>query len=180
MSNSQETPEVPSPRDEAVRQIVASLEAMIHAQLPGFTHIPTDRSRRLPNVGAVSDGFLESVAVAVESEPNVGVPSEIAPEEVRDAIDSSRTFNSLADQLELAARGVRATVAERRASICKRALAAYGIAKHVNRHINPRQAHVASMRRALGRSGKKKALAQTPPATQPPVAPPQTEGGAAK
>lgn len=64
------------------------------------------------------------------------------------------------------ARGVRETVAERRAEVGKRALATYGVARSVNRHLDLSVAvpHFANMRRALGRTGRKKrVVVETPP-----------------
>ena len=164
---------VPVSRDQAVRDVIVALEAMLRELLPGFTFLPTAQRRRITNAGSVPDDFLEAVAVAVESTPNVAGPIPITPIELRDAILSSRAFLSLADQLELMARGVRETVAERRAEIGKRALATYGVARSANRHLDLSVAvpHFANMRRALGRTGRKKRPGE--PAPTPPI-----EGGA--
>ena len=165
---------VPVSREQAVRDVIVTLEATLRELLPGFTFLPTAQRRRISNAGSVPDDFLEAVAVAVESTPNVGAPMQITPAELRDAIRSSRAFLSLADQLELMARGVRETVAEQRGEIGKRALATYGVARSVNRHLDLTVAvpHFANMRRALGRSGRKKRPGEPTPA------PPPIEGGA--
>ena len=164
---------VPASRDQAVRDVIVALETMLRELLPGFTFLPTAQRRRITTAGSVPDDFLEAVAVAVESTPNVAGPIPITPIELRDAIRSSRAFLSLADQLELMARGVRETVAESRAEVGKRALATYGVARSVNRHLDLTVAipHFANMRRALGRTGRKKRVVETPP--------PLIEGGAA-
>ena len=164
---------VPASRDQAVRDVIVALETMLRELLPGFTFLPTAQRRRITTAGSVPDDFLEAVAVAVESTPNVAGPIPITPIELRDAIRSSRAFLSLADQLELMARGVRETVAEARAEVGKRALATYGVARSVNRHLDLTLAvpHFANMRRALGRTGRKKRPGE--PAPTPPI-----EGGA--
>jgi hypothetical protein len=163
---------VPVSRDQAVRDLIVALEATLRELLPGFTFLPTAQRRRITNAGSVPDDFLEAVAVAVESTPNVGAPIQLSPGELRDAIRSSRAFLSLADQLELMARGVRETVADRRAEMGKRALVTYAVAKAVNRHLDLTLAvpHFDNMRRALGRTGRKKRPGN-------PAPPPIIEGG---
>ncbi len=164
---------VPVSRDQAVRDVIVTLEAMLRELLPGFTFLPTAQRRRITTAGSVPDDFLEAVAVAVESTPNVAGPIPITPIELRDAILSSRAFLTLADQLELMARGVRETVVERRAEVGKRALATYGVARTVNRHLDLSVAvpQFNNMRRALGRTGRKKRVVEPTPT-------PPTEGGA--
>jgi hypothetical protein len=164
---------VPVSPDQAVREVIVSLEATLRELLPGFTFLPTAQRRRITKVGATPDEFLEAVAVAVEQTPNIGAPIQITPAELREAISTSRAFLSLASQLELMARGVRETVAERRAEVGKRALITYGVARSVNRHLDLTLAvpHFANMRRALGRTGRKKRPGE--PAPTPPI-----EGGA--
>ena len=161
------------PREQAVRSIIVSLEAMIREQLPGFALLPTAQRRRITNAGNVPDDFLEAVAVAIESTPSVAAPSAITPAEIRAVIADSRLLTSLADQLELMARGVRATTAERRAGVGKRALIAYSVAKSVNRHLDLTVTipHLENMRRTLGRSGRRRRPAQSPAA-------PAANGGA--
>jgi hypothetical protein len=156
-----------------VRELIVTLEATLRELLPGFTFLPAAQRRRITTAGSVPDDFLEAVAVAVESTPNVAGLIPITPAELREAIRSSRAFHSLADQLELMARGVRETVAEQRGAIGKRALATYGVARSVNRHLDVTVAvpHFATMRRALGRTGRKKRPGEPAP-TPPPV-----EGG---
>jgi len=85
------------------------------------------------------------------------------------AITDRRAFNTLADQLELVARGVRASSAEQAADVGRRALSTYGTARIVNRHsvLTVAVPHFENMRRALGRSGRKKRPAQPP--DSPPV-----------
>lgn len=168
---------IPTPisREQAVRSVITSLEAMLRDLLPGFTFLPSAQRRRITNTGSVPDDFLEAVATAVESTPGVSGPIPITPAELRDAISASRAFLSLADQLDLMARGVRETVAERRSKVGKQALTTYGVAKTVNRHLDLTVAvpHYNNMRRALGRTGRKKRTVETTP-TPPPV-----EGGSA-
>ena len=96
-------------------------------------------------------------------------PSAITPAEIRATIADSRLLISLADQLELIARGVRETNADRRADVGKRALIAYGVAKAVNRHLDlvVTVPHLANMRRTLGRAGRRKRVESAP---EPPVA----------
>jgi hypothetical protein len=156
---------VPVSPDQAVREIIVSLEATLRELLPGFTFLPTAQRRRITSAGATPDEFLEAVAVAVEQTPNIGAPIQITPAELREAISTSRAFLSLASQLELMARGVRETVADRRAEVGKRALITYGVARSVNRHLDLTLAvpHFANMRRALGRTGRKKRPGETPP-----------------
>lgn len=98
--------------------------------------------------------FLEAVAVAVEASPQLALASELDVAELRDVIRFSEAMTPVADELELIARGIRHTVALRRAKVGMRALRAYQIAKGLNRYDDraaPHVPHLENLKRTLRR-----------------------------
>jgi len=81
-------------------------------------------------------------------------------------------YESVADEAEAFARGIRHTIAIRRAAVATDALQAYDIAKGLAR--KPEGAglasHIGDMRRTLGRSGRKRKNGNNVPAQPPTMA----------
>lgn len=167
MSNSTETP---LPHETAARTLIQQFHAMVIERMPDLTIIPAAERRRLNAVASLPDDFLETIAVTVEETPEVGAPNRLTALEVRDLLVFSRVYYAFADQLEELVQNIRATVLSRRHEVGQRALGVYGIAKSVNRRSGKQFVpNVPTMRRTLGRVGRKKTEAPVPPEKEVPA-----------
>lgn len=148
-----------------VRQLTNSIS--------GFGFVTKARRRQITTSASVPDAFLKSTAVACDAQPELGVAAQVTSNELRQAIEFTRAFNSVADELELLAKGLRDTVAEQRFDVARRALRVYALAKTFN---GPTERvmlvpHLNNMKRDLGRTRTK--LIEPDPILAPPVpAPP--------
>lgn len=120
----------------------------------GFTMATTARRRKLAASASVPDAFLYSLAIACDASPRLGTAGEITSSELVDAIEFKAAYFSVADELELLARALRDTVAERRSAIGHRALRAYIIAKRMNAPDDRALLipHLRNLQRDLGRT----------------------------
>lgn len=151
-------PEIPVvPHDDTALAMMVALRKLAQSVV-GFNFVTADRRRKINVSASLPDEFLEAVAVACDASSHLASSSQLTGIEVRDAINFSRAFLSVADELEILARGLRGTVALKRAEVGVRALRAYTLAKTLNRP-DDRQLlipHLAKLRAALGRSGVNK------------------------
>lgn len=164
--------QVTQSHEEAVREMMVQIRAMVLQRLPGLGGMSASERRRLLNAASVPDDFLEQVAIAIDAAPEVGVANRITSEESRGAIAFSRVYFAFADQLVQLAHDVTATVLAIRHDVGQRALGVYGTVKSVNRpNRRPAVSNAAALRRALGRSGRRRAVAKepAPPAKTPPA-----------
>lgn len=164
---------------EAVRALLAEVRS-VRERIVGFEHNrPSERSRLNLNAGT-SDQFLESCATAIEASPPLAATARTQPAILRDVIIFSQAYTSLADELELTARGLRYTIARRRAEAAQMALQTYAIAKSLNRPPEREVLvpHIQAMKRAFKRKRKRKPPIEAPQPLTPAPAPP-IEGGAA-
>lgn len=159
------------PHAQAAQSLLLQLRQI--AQLvQGFTHVTSERRRRIGVVSAIPDEFLHAVSVACDAHPRLAAASEVTGAEFRDTIHFAREYLSVAEELEILARGLRGTVAERRHESAQKALRVYITAKRIN-HLERRETlipHLAEMKRALGRTGLRRAKPPEPPppASEPP------------
>lgn len=147
-------PEIPILHDETAKAMMTTLRNLAQS-IPGFTFVSPDRRRKINVSASLPDEFLQAVAIACEASPHLASATEVDGAELREAISFGRAFSSLADELELVARGIRGTVALHRAEVGVRALRAYALAKNINRP-DDREVlipHITNMRTALGRAG---------------------------
>jgi hypothetical protein len=150
-------PNTETPYEAVSRQMIVEIEMIVARHLPNLANVSGEVLRRQLSVASVPDDFLEEIAVTIDATPGVGEINLISSTEARDTIPFTRVFHAFAGQLELLARRVRVAVAERRHDVVQRALGVYGTVKGANRP-NRKQAipNVASLRRALGRTGRRK------------------------
>jgi hypothetical protein len=138
----------------------------------GFNFTSPTHRRRLAAQGNVPDAFLRSVAVACDAAPTLASSGGVTGAELRDMMAFARAYLSVADELELLAKGLRDTVAQHRAEGTEKALRVYFIAKRINRPAE-REAlipHLRNMTRDLGKT-RPKAPADAVPAKPPEPAP---------
>jgi hypothetical protein len=168
-------PEVPSSTHEETARAMMVQVRQLAESITGFTYTAPGRRRKLTSTASLPDAFLQSLAVACDASPVLGVSAQLTANELREAIEYKRVYSSLADELELLAKGLRDTIAEHRSDIGQRALRAYEIAKRLARP-DDRKAlvpHLQNMKRDLGRSRSKVAVVVGPvPAT--PITPAPT------
>lgn len=165
-------PEIPIADFEQFSAALLIQMRQIAQSINGFGFITTARRHAIANSASVPDAFLKSTAIVCDAQPELGISAGITSEELRKVIDFTRAFNSVADELELLARGLRDTVAEQRFSVADRALHVYALAKTFNRPgarvmLMP---HLKTLKRDLGRSRTK--VIEPPPETPATPAPP--------
>jgi hypothetical protein len=167
-------PEPTLTHTERARAVMAHIRG-IQELIDGFTFAGGEPDLRALNASkSVPDGFLEEVAVAIEASTHLAQSSQIQPEELRDTASFSVAFLPVVEEMAIVYRGLRLTVAKKRAGPCKRALQTYELAKTFGRRTDRQilMPHVDAMQKALGRKRPKPAQAA------PPVEPPKQPGGA--
>lgn len=165
------TVETPVAHIESANTFMTQLRALMQS-ISGFSHISSEQRRRLIPPAAVPDRFLLTVAAALDASSVLANAAQITGPELRDAINFTNAFESVATELELAARGLRETITTRRADAGGRALRAYRMSKSLDRP-NERSVlipHIRDMKRSLGR-GRQRSTAEEPPVETPPEAP---------
>jgi hypothetical protein len=165
-------PETPSPvltHEEAAQSILLQFRRLTES-IPGFSYLSIKGRRRITAAASLPDAFLQAVSVACDANPRLATTSEITGAELRDTIDYSRHYLSVADELDILAAGLRGTVAVRRSEPGRRALRAYEIAKRMNLTTDSQSLipHLADMQRTLKRGSRKTKRTQPePPAAEP-------------
>jgi hypothetical protein len=165
-------PPTPINYEEAANAMMIQLRELVQS-IPGFGYAAKGRRRKISSAAHVPDPFLEAVAVACDASVQLSAASELSAPELRGLIAFARAFTSLADEMQLIARGLHDTVAERRAGVGQRALRAYAVAKSINRPEDRELLipHLANMQRTLGRTGRPSKAAAKPAPAQPPSDP---------
>jgi hypothetical protein len=149
---------------EAVSDMHARILAIVAERLPNVGTATVKDRRRISTVAAIPDDFLLQIVDAIVEKPEAGAMNNITPDEVHDTIAFSSEYVRFAEQMEAIGRNVRAIVASKRFDLGQRALGVYGVFKSVDR---PGQAlsKATTLRRALGRSGRRKKSDAPPPLT---------------
>jgi hypothetical protein len=165
---------------EEVRALLADIRS-VRERIVAFTHDRKEVRARLTFNAGVSDAFFEAVAMAIEASEALLAAAQTTPAKLRDVISYSQAYASLADEFELIARGVRFSIAERRAGEAQMALQAYAIAKRLNRPSDRALLvpHIDAMRRALNRGRRPQARPEEPAVPPTTPVPPAPIGGAA-
>jgi hypothetical protein len=150
--------------EEAAQKILIELR-LIAKSVAGYTHVPVARFRKISTTAAVPDDFLQACAVACDANAQLAAASDVTGAELRDVIGFSRAYLSVADELELLARGLRGTVAVRRGEIAQRARRVYSMAKSMNLPVDRDRLvpHITEMKRTLNKTRVKRAPAADPP-----------------
>jgi hypothetical protein len=142
--------------------------------IPNFV-IPATKNltQRLTSAASVPPPFVELTAVAVKNSTSLVRPTALTPEEVRGLMSYADAYTALADEAEALAHFIRHSVAAAKHRAGTDALTTYAVAQQLAKR--PEGAdlapYVEDMRRALGRSGKKKAAAVVPPVQPEPAKP---------
>lgn len=161
-----EATQVTLSHEETVRDMVVRIMAIVTEHLPELAGTSKVERRRIANAASVPDEFLEQVAVSVDNSPEIGTVHELTSDEARDMIVFSRVYNAFGEQIVQIGRAVQGVVTERRYDVGQRALGVYGTVKSANRpNRKPTVSNAASLRRALGRSGRRKTPAAQAPDT---------------
>jgi hypothetical protein len=166
---------------DAVRELIARVRE-IQQSIPGFEYNNKIERQRLNLAAGVPDRFLDTVSVAIEASDTLNGAAAVRSAEVRDVIEFSRAYRSLAEELQLVADGALYTIALRRAKISDLARRAYALSKSLNRPSDRAVLvpHIDAMRRALNRTRPKSQTtdAAPAPAPAPPPQPPLPAGAA--
>ena len=154
MSNVLETPLNP---DELAQSMIVELRR-IASRGDGFMFLPVQRRKKLAPVAALSDEFLEVVAAAFDTIPELAVSCRMTSAQVRAIIARTRAMETVAKEEDLRARGHRDSIALQRSEAGYAGLRAYELAKRMNIESHDEQVvpYITAMREALGRRGPKK------------------------
>jgi hypothetical protein len=151
-------PTVPntSVHEENATAMLVQLRVLVQA-VPGFGYLSKAQRRSITPAATVPDVFLLSTGVACDASPTLATSSGLTGVETREVVVFTRAYLSVADELELLAKGLRDTVAQVRAPVGQRSLRAYFNAQRIN---NPSERallipHLANMKRDLGRTHPK-------------------------
>ena len=151
-----ETP-VPNRHADAAQERIQELRRW-REQIPHFV-IPStaDATQRLSAAASISAEFVELTNVAVANQTSLVRAEGLAPDEVRDLVSYADAYDPLADDLEAMAQFVRHSATSARNKAGTEALTTYALAQRLaklpqNAGLKP---HVADMRRALGRRGRR-------------------------
>lgn len=172
--------ETKTPINHEENAAAAMTKAREIAQLvPGFAFAVKGRRRKIISSASAPDDFLETVAVACDASPQIGLSDNLTAAEVRDCLISSRVYTSLGKEMIMIGRGILDTVAESRNSVSKRARRVYKHAKDLD---HPEETellvpHVENMRRTIGR-GRPKTKTAPPPDDVPTIPAKPATGGA--
>lgn len=170
------TPQAEGPFTVQARELLNDARA-IRTKISGFRFGRLADRKRLNLSAGVPDRFLQTVAVALEASPSLAAASNTSAHDLREAIQFSREFLNVAEELELIAKGLRNTIALRRVRADQDARQVYALAKSFNRPSDrePLVPHIDAMRRALVRRRRSAASPDMPsepePAPQPAATP---------
>jgi len=155
---------------DAIAAIVPKLE---------LTHASTAKSIR--SRLNVPMEFLATAIAVVDQVPELQSVNRLDVASARDALQFIEAFRPVADKVAAFYKSVTSTIATRQSDLAFASLQTYAIAKGLARDVNSAHiaAHVANLKRDLGRRGpaksSTKAAKQLPPPTLPP--PPVFNGG---
>jgi hypothetical protein len=142
--------------------LIKQLRAMQNS-VPGFEVLKVGQRRALGPAANASNDFLLATAAAVDASPALAAATQLDPPSIHDVITFDEGFSQLADEAEALARGIRHTIAIRRAKVGEQSLQAYSIAQGLARSNGDLRLHVADVKSKLGRGRRKPSAAPKPP-----------------
>jgi len=159
MSNVTETP---NSHEVAAREHLAQIRAIVQS-VRGYGFATIKHRRRIGLPAAVSDAFLNAVAVALDASEAFANAAGVTGAQLRDAIAYTNAYRPVANELELMASGIAQGVWTTRAEAAGLALKAYRLSKGFNSPSGPELfvPHIANMKKALGR-GRPKTIEPQP------------------
>lgn len=149
--------EVPLSFEEQAQQMMILIRQMARS-VSGFAFVAPERKRRLTPVATVPDEFFEVTAAACDASEVLATSCHTTGAQLRGFVTFSRSFEAVAKELELTARGLRDTIAIYKGEGGRTALHVYNSAKRINRPEDKELLvpHIRQMKLALGRTRKKK------------------------
>jgi hypothetical protein len=143
-----------SSQSAAAKAVLDKLH-ILRDEIPGFEMPPTGGRKRIHTTANIPSEFVEATAVAIDRDSPLQKSSELTSDEMRESIAFSAAFEAIADELEAFAKGVRFTIANRRAKVGSNALTLYEIAKRLAKQPDKKDLlpYVEDMKRALGKRG---------------------------
>ena len=129
----------------------------IQTSIPDFQPANATSGRHLVPTATLPNTFIEAACMAVESSPELSSAAKIDSAEAREALAFSMAFEPVADEAEALARGIRHTIAIKRAKAGDAALRTYDVAKSLSRRTEGSSltSHVTAMKHGLGRGGRR-------------------------
>lgn len=124
-------PDVPTAHEDNAQAIRLDMQRLVQG-IRGFTLLTTARRRRLTISGHVDDDFLRSMALLIDAQPDVAMPSKITGAEIRDHLAFSGSYQGVGEQMMLDGRKMSDTLLAERADVGERALRALRIARDLN------------------------------------------------
>lgn len=164
-------PAIPSPTLTRYQQVAGNLSKAIDeaAQLiPDFQIAHPSKKNFIRVHAGVPIPFLATTVVAVDDRPELSVLNKLDANEGRDTIQFLEAFRSAQDKVDAFSNNLKFTMGLKKANFAERALQVYVIAKGLARDPNGAAvaAHVANMKRDLGRT-RPKVTAPKAPSPQP-------------
>jgi hypothetical protein len=156
-----------------VQERINDIRAM-RLKIPNFTIPESKRAKRqIATIASLPPAFIERAAVAISNSASLVRAGATDPERIRDLMSYADAYDALADELEAMASFVRHSTATARNEAGREALTTYAAAQRLAKlpataDLAP---HVADMRSALGKRGRKTKATPTPSPTAPAPAP---------
>lgn len=156
-------PETSTPHEENAKAIRLELERLVRG-VRGFTLLTTEQRRRFSVSGHVDDDFLRSMALLIDSHPDVAGPSHITGDEIRDHLNYSGAYQGVGDDLMRHGRMTTDTLTAERASVGERAMRALKIARSINTPVGRDSLvpHLEAIDREFSRGRRKRPVAKKP------------------
>ena len=136
------------------KALFEALEALVQA-VPGFERTEMGALRKLVRHAGVPDECIITTVTAIEASPLFAAATPLRREAAYDAIQFALAYETLATDLEVAARGVRYAIAKKRAGIGAQVLDALAVARRLVKQDPTLQARVANMRRTLAKKQRR-------------------------
>lgn len=162
---------VPSPHAEAAKAVIAKIRAL-RADVPRFIADVPEERRRLATKASLTDAFLESASVSIQTSALLENASGTDATTLRDSFSFALAWDSVVQEALAFARSVAHTIRVERAKAGSSALDIYAMAQRFSRRKDGAELvpHVQDMRRKLKRGRRKSTSdpAPDPAASQAP------------
>lgn len=114
--------------EEAAAYIIKTVQGL-HRFVKGFGRAREGRRRKISTAASYSDEALNVVAACCDESERIRAGSGLTGGEVRDAITFSTAFRGAFEETMLFAQGIDDTIAEKRASVGRKAAVVYKLAE---------------------------------------------------
>jgi hypothetical protein len=145
-----------TPMHLLVTELLADLAAM-QAKIPRFQHPHPKTQKVVRTYRSVPREFVKQINDSVRDSDELRAFKTYDVEEGLEAVDFADNFRKFRDALDIFTRGLNFTIEYRHAEVAAKGLQTYQIAKALRtRPRSDLRSHVARMRDALNRAGKKR------------------------